>query len=76
MGSMDIPATQTAPFSYIGKYPPAKLLYVLRQEPAETIAVLLCYMDPGKAAEILENLDPSIQGDVVKCISFMANISP
>ena len=67
---------QTTPFDYTCRYSCAKLLYVLQQEPPETIAVVLCYMGSDKAAEVLEKLDSLVQSDVIKRISYMDNISP
>ena len=66
---------ENTPFDYLRKYPTDKLLHVLQQETTESIAIVLCYMESDKAAMVLEKLCPSIQGDVLKCISSMNNIS-
>jgi len=59
------------PFDYLINYSNEKILQVLNQEEAETIAIVLCYMDSGRAAGIMQNLNPSIHANIIKNISLM-----
>ena len=66
---------QPLPFDYICKYPCEKLIYILQQEAIETIAVVLSYIDSDTVAEVFKSLTPSVQTEVIKCISCIDTIS-
>lgn len=54
-----------------------KLLFsMLQQERAQTIALVLSYVDPAKSAAIIELLEPEKQTKVIKKIAEMTGASP
>jgi flagellar motor switch protein FliG len=67
---------QTRPFDFIRRQDPQHLLNFIQNEHPQTIALILCYMDPNKASQILSNLPHNIQADVAKRIALMERVSP
>ena len=68
--------TSTKPFKHIIKLDVKKILEILRNESAQTIAVLLAHMEPENGAEVLSYLDFDLQNEVAIRISSMGSISP
>ncbi|EGT2203746.1 TPA: flagellar motor switch protein FliG [Clostridioides difficile] len=68
--------TSTKPFKHIIKLDVKKILEILRNESAQTIAVLLVHMEPENGAEVLSYLDFDLQNEVAMRISSMGSISP
>ena len=52
------------------------MLSTLQHERAQTIALVLSYVDPDKAAAVLEELPPEKKLRVVKSIARMESASP
>lgn len=46
------------PFEFIRKADPNQLLNYIQNEHPQTIALILSYLNPGQAAQILANLPP------------------
>lgn len=67
---------QTKPFDFIRRQDPQHLLNFIQGEHPQTIALILCYMDPNKASQILSSLPHNIQADVAKRIALMERVSP
>ena len=67
---------QVRPFDFIRRTDPAHLLNFIQQEHPQTIALILAYLDPGKASVILQNLPVEIQSDVARRIATMDRTSP
>jgi flagellar motor switch protein FliG len=67
---------QTRPFDFIRRQDPQHLLNFIQNEHPQTIALILCYMDPNKASQILSSLPHNIQGDVAKRVALMERVSP
>ncbi len=67
---------QTRPFDFIRRQDPQHLLNFIQNEHPQTIALILCYMDPNKASQILSSLQHNIQADVAKRIALMERVSP
>jgi len=65
---------QPIPFDFIRKADPNNLIYLLKNELPQTIAVVLSYLDPPKASVILQNLPTEIQSDVLNSIVCMKHI--
>ena len=70
------PSLQLRPFDFVHKCDPAHLLNFIQQEHPQTIAVILSYLEPNKAAAILQNLPYEVQSDVTRRIACMDRISP
>ena len=67
---------QTKPFDFVRRTDPQHLLNFIQSEHPQTIALILCYLDPQKAAMTLSRLPHQIQADVAKRIAMMERVSP
>ncbi len=67
---------QTRPFEFLKRVDPAHILNFIQNEHPQTIALILCYMDPQKAAQLLSMLPPEIQPEVARRIATMDRTSP
>ncbi len=67
---------QVRPFDFIRRTDPAHLLNFVQQEYPQTIALILAYLEPQKAATILQNLPEEIQPEVSKRLATMDRTSP
>lgn len=67
---------QVRPFDFIRRTDPAHLLNFIQGEHPRTIALILSYLDPQKASNILSNLPHQIQAEVAKRIATMDRVSP
>lgn len=67
---------QYRPFGIARKADAAQLLNVIKNEHPQTIALILCYIQPEKAAQILSGLPENIRADVAKRIAQMSSTSP
>ncbi len=64
------------PFDSIKKADSGQLLNYIQQEMPQTIAMILSYLPPGKAASILSQLPNDKQAAVTRRIALMKEISP
>ena len=67
---------QFRPFAIARKADAHQLLNVITNEHPQTIALILCYLQPDKAGQIVSSLPEEIQGDVAFRIANMSNTSP
>jgi len=67
---------QVRPFDFVRRSDPQHLLNFIQGEHPQTIALILAYLEPNKASEILKNLPHEIRPDVVRRIAMMDRISP
>ncbi|MBU3135979.1 flagellar motor switch protein FliG [Clostridium gasigenes] len=67
---------QYRPFAIARKADASQLLNVLNYEHPQTIALILCYLQPDKAAQVLAELPEEVQSDVALRIATMSNTSP
>lgn len=67
---------QYRPFSIARKVEAAQLLNVISYEHPQTIALVLCYMQAEKAAQVLAELPEEVQSEVALRIATMNNTSP
>jgi flagellar motor switch protein FliG len=67
---------QYRPFSIARKADAHQLLNIISNEHPQTIALVLCYLQPDKAAQILSSLPEDVQSDVALRIASMSNTSP
>ncbi|MBB6624228.1 flagellar motor switch protein FliG [Clostridium gasigenes] len=67
---------QYRPFAIARKADASQLLNVLNYEHPQTIALILCYLQPDKAAQVLADLPEEVQSDVALRIATMSNTSP
>ncbi|WP_298837355.1 flagellar motor switch protein FliG [uncultured Clostridium sp.] len=64
------------PFSILRKADANQLLYVIVNEHPQTIALIMCYMQADKAAQIMAALPLELQSEVSYRIATMSAISP
>ena len=67
---------QYRPFSIARKADAHQLLNVISNEHPQTIALIMCYMQPDKAAQIMAALPLDLQSEVSYRIATMSSISP
>jgi len=67
---------QVRPFDFIRRTDPAHLLNFIQQELPQTIALILAYLEPNKAAVILQNMSHEVQSEVARRIAIMDRTSP
>ncbi|OQX29018.1 MAG: flagellar motor switch protein FliG [Spirochaeta sp. LUC14_002_19_P3] len=67
---------KTRPFDFIRRTDPANLLNLIQQEHPQTIALILAYLEPIKASQIIAQLPPEKQSNVAKRIATMDRTSP
>jgi len=66
---------QVKPFDFIKQTEPWRLLNLIYNEHPQTIALILSFMEPNRAAIILQNLPLEIQGDISRRIMTMGSVS-
>lgn len=67
---------KTRPFDFIRRTDPQHLLNFIQQEHPQTIALILAYLEPLKASQLLGQLPTERQSDVAKRIATMDRTSP
>lgn len=67
---------QFRPFSIARKADAHQLLNVIQNEHPQTIALVLCYLQPDKSAQILSSLPEELQAEVAYRVATMSNTSP
>jgi flagellar motor switch protein FliG len=67
---------QVRPFDFARKADPQQLLNFIQSEHPQTIALILSYLDPEQAGQILSSLPQELQADVAKRIATMDSTSP
>ena len=67
---------QYRPFAIARKADATQLLNVISYEHPQTIALILCYLQPEKAAQVLAELPEDQQSEVAYRIATMNNTSP
>lgn len=67
---------QVRPFDNIRKADPDQLLNFIQGEHPQTIALILSYIEPSQASQILSSLSEEVQSDVSKRIALMDRTSP
>ncbi|WP_422445835.1 flagellar motor switch protein FliG [Thermoanaerobacterium sp. DL9XJH110] len=67
---------QVRPFDFIRKADPSQLMNFLQNENAQTIALIMTYLNPEQAASLLSSLPPEKQVDIARRIATMDRTSP
>ena len=67
---------QVRPFEFVRKTDPGQLLNFIQDEHPQTIAMILSYLAPAQASQVLGALPPEKQADVAKRIAMMDRTSP
>ncbi|HEY8361559.1 MAG TPA: flagellar motor switch protein FliG [Tissierellaceae bacterium] len=64
------------PFEFIRKADPGQLLNYIQNEHPQTIALILSYLTPAQAGQVLSSLPLEKQSDVIRRIAIMDRTSP
>ena len=67
---------QVKPFEFVRKTDASQLLNFIQDEHPQTIALVLSYLPPAQAAQVLGALPPDRQADVAKRVALMDRTSP
>ncbi|HEY4553815.1 MAG TPA: flagellar motor switch protein FliG [Bacillaceae bacterium] len=67
---------QVRPFDFARKADAGQILNFIQNEHPQTIALILSYLDPEKAGQILSELPQDMQADIAKRIAIMDSTSP
>ncbi|MBP3039461.1 flagellar motor switch protein FliG [Bacillaceae bacterium Marseille-Q3522] len=67
---------QVRPFDFARKADPAQILNFIQNEHPQTISLILSYLDPAQAGQILSELPQDMQADIAKRIAVMDSTSP
>ena len=67
---------QVRPFEFVRKAPVTQIVHLVANENAQTIALLLSYLDASKAAQVLVQLPSDVQVDVVARMAKMESVIP
>lgn len=68
--------SNTKPFDFIKRCDPSHVFQLLAPELPQTIAVVLSYLEPDKAAVLLQNFPQEVQGEVAKRVAMLNVIEP
>ena len=63
-------------FELLNTLDPKQISTTLQNERPQTLALILCHLNPKRAAEILSAFDPEYQAQVIICIGHMDRIAP
>jgi flagellar motor switch protein FliG len=69
-------ALMVRPFDFARKADPAQILNFIQNEHPQTIALVLSYLDPTQAGQILSALPQEMQADIARRIALMDRTSP
>lgn len=67
---------QVKPFDFMKKSDVAQLVNFLQNEHPQTIALVLAYLEPKQAAQIIISFPEELQAEVVKRLSLLERASP
>jgi flagellar motor switch protein FliG len=67
---------QVKPFNFARRADPNQILNILQHEHAQTIALVLSYLDSKQSSQILSQLSPEKQTEVARRIALMESTSP
>ncbi|MCA0148637.1 MULTISPECIES: flagellar motor switch protein FliG [Rossellomorea] len=67
---------QVKPFDFARRADAAQILNFIQNEHPQTIALILSYLDPQQAGQILSELPQEVQADIARRIAVMDGTSP
>ncbi|MTH52741.1 flagellar motor switch protein FliG [Bacillus mangrovi] len=67
---------QVKPFDFARKAEPGQILNFIQNEHPQTISLILSYLDPVQAGQILSELPQEVQADIARRIAVMDRTSP
>lgn len=70
------PYSGDRPFAFLNDIDYQQIMLLLRKEPVHVMSIVLAYLVPNKASQVLESLPPDLQQQTVKRIARMGQVSP
>ncbi|HZG73668.1 MAG TPA: flagellar motor switch protein FliG, partial [Chondromyces sp.] len=67
---------QVRPFDFARRAEPSQILNFIQNEHPQTIALILSYLEPQQAGQILSELPQEVQADIARRIAVMDSTSP
>lgn len=67
---------RTTPFHFLQVHDPAEVMQQLREENPQTLAVILSHLPSRFGAQVLQGLDPELQGEVARRVAELGSMSP
>ena len=67
---------QVRPFDFARKADPGQILNFIQNEHPQTISLILSYLEPTQAGQILSELPQEMQADIARRIALMDSTSP
>ncbi len=67
---------QVKPFDFLKKSDPMQLVNVLQNEHPQTISLILCYLAPKQASQVISALPDDLKPEVVKRIAILDKANP
>ncbi|HZW68186.1 MAG TPA: flagellar motor switch protein FliG [Pseudogracilibacillus sp.] len=67
---------QVRPFDFARKADPNQILNFIQNEHPQTVALVLSYLDPEQAGQVLSELEEDVQADIAKRIAMMDSTPP
>lgn len=67
---------EVRPFRFLLRTPPDQIYNFIRREHPQVIAVILAHLNEHQAADVLELMEPELQGEVIRRIANMRQTSP
>jgi len=71
-----VSSLQVKPFDFIKTADPVQIVNFLQNEHPQTVALVLSYLEPGLAAQVLGSLPEDLQVEVLKRIALLERTSP
>ncbi len=70
------PYSGDRPFAFLNEMDYQQIMLLLRKEPVHVMSIVISYLAPNKASQVLESLPPEAQQQTVKRIARMGQVSP
>lgn len=70
------PYAARRPFSFLNEFEFQQIMLLLRKEPVHVMSIVISYLDPAKASQVLESLPPESQALIVRRIGRLGSVSP
>src|SRR6056297_132872 len=70
------PYSGNRPFAFLNDMDYQQIMLLLRKEPVHVMSIVLSYLVPNKASQVLESLPPEVQQQAVKRMARMGQVSP
>src|SRR5262249_6524582 len=64
------------PLDVVKRIEPAQLIAIVQNENPQTVALILIYMDPEPAGQVLSSFPPELQADVAMRIALLQKTAP